>query len=727
MNIENSVKAFFCMIGLSNCNLTIAQVDTSRYAELKKVVVVGYKAMNGIGHFNEVNSSFVYTGKKTEIIEVDSIDANKAINNTRQILGRIPGLNIIESETGGFVANGIGIRGLNPVQSMELNVRQNGYNIAADVYGYNETYYLPPMEAVERVEMIKGASSLQFGSQLGGMVNYVIRQGSKDKPFSFSTMQTVGSAGLYNGYLSAGGSIGKLNYFSFINYRGLQGWRANSNQQQLTGFGKVKYQLKENLSFSLEYSLLRNKIKMPGGLTDTQFNENSRTSVRSRNWVKSPWNIVSANMDYMISKNTRLNVVTSFLSGERSLVWVNQLPDKADEKDPLTGVYTNREVDREVMKSTTTELRLLHHYKLGKIQNTLSAGMRFGFAKFDRMEEAPGTNNSDFDLSTQGEYEEQFKFTTINSAGFLENRIQLNDKFSINPGLRLESLITEAEGEFEAGSVEKEIEKEKERVFVLAGLGLQYQAGKNATVYANITQAYRPIDYAQLLPLSSVSEVDPDLKDPKGWNSDLGIRGNVKNLFNYDVSLFYLQYNNRIGLVLKENEAGESITYRTNIAQSIHKGVESYLECNVTRWLGLSNKIGNLSIYNSLAYTNAQYTRGEYKGNKVEYAPELINRVGFSYALKWFSTSLQYSHQSKAYGDAANTEISSNPVVGRIPAYSVIDWSVNGHWKNLKIKSGVNNLADKHYFTQRTDEYPGPGIIPSIGRSYYIGIGWDFR
>ena len=72
-----------------------------------------------------------------EVILVDSLDANKAINNTRQILGRIPGLNIVETEAGGFTANGIATRGLNPTQSIEMNTRQNGYNISSDVYGYN--------------------------------------------------------------------------------------------------------------------------------------------------------------------------------------------------------------------------------------------------------------------------------------------------------------------------------------------------------------------------------------------------------------------------------------------------------------------------------------------------------------------------------------------------------------------------------------------------------------
>ena len=141
---------------------------------LKEVIVNGIKIIRGTGHMPEIRDGIIYAGKKNEVIIVDSLDANKAINNTRQILGRIPGLNIVETESGGFTANGIGTRGLNPIQSIEMNIRQNGYNISADIYGYNESYYIPPMEAVQRIEIVRGAASLQFGAQFGGLVNYVI-------------------------------------------------------------------------------------------------------------------------------------------------------------------------------------------------------------------------------------------------------------------------------------------------------------------------------------------------------------------------------------------------------------------------------------------------------------------------------------------------------------------------------------------------------------------------
>ena len=714
------MSIFFIRI---NC---IAQLkDTLSITNLKEIKVVGYKTINGICHFNEVHGPVIYAGKKSEVIEVDSLDANKAINNTRQILGRIPGLYIVESETGGFVANGIGVRGLYPVQSLEMNVRQNGYNVAADLYGYNETYYLPSMEAVERIEIIKGASAIQFGSQLGGMVNYVLKDGSLNKPFNYSAMQITGSNGLFNSYHAAGGTIKKWNYFSFLNYRTVEGWRPNSQQKQLAGYGKIAYQASQKITVGLEYSLLRNKIKMPGGLTDEQFQADSKESVRSRNWLKSPWNVLTASMDYGIQKNTSLHIKSTFLLGERSLVWVNKLPAESDMVDPATGQYSEREVDRELMKSTATEIRLLHNFNLGKMESTLATGIRFSSAAFDRKEEAPGTNKSDFDLTTIGDYEEKYHFTTTNIAAFIENCLKVDSKFSITPGIRFESLTSEAEVEYEINGIEKESESEKERSFLLLGIGLQYQAGKAGSFYGNISQAYRPVTYAQLVPLGSVSKVDLNMKDPKGWNADLGVRGNIQNYFNYDISLFYLSYSNRIGLVNKIDDSGAEYTLRTNTDKSIHKGIESYVELNITHALAINKIVGELRFYNSFAYTKARYTKGIFKGNQVEYAPEIINRIGITYSKKIFSTSFQFSNQSKAFGDAANTERSSNPIIGRIPGYSIIDWSATVSCKKFKFKAGANNLSDKRYFTQRTDEYPGPGIIPSVGRSFYAGIGYN--
>ena len=96
------------IILLSICIVSKAQ-DTAKI--LKEVIVTGNKTVNGVGHLMDVKDGIIYAGKKSEVIIVDSLDANKAINNTRQILGRIAGLNIVETESSGFTANGIATKG----------------------------------------------------------------------------------------------------------------------------------------------------------------------------------------------------------------------------------------------------------------------------------------------------------------------------------------------------------------------------------------------------------------------------------------------------------------------------------------------------------------------------------------------------------------------------------------------------------------------------------------
>jgi len=701
--------------------------ETTKIISLKEIIVNKIKTVRGTGHMPDVKDGIIYAGKKNEVILVDSLDANKAINNTRQILGRIPGLNIVESETGGFTANGISTRGLNPTQSIEMNTRQNGYNISGDVYGYNESYYLPPMEAVSRIEMVRGAASLQYGPQFGGMINYVLNEAPKDKKFEWNSSETGGSFGLFNTFNSIGGTINKISYYGFAQFRTMEGWRPNSKQWQLSAFGKIQFTPSEKLNAGVEYTLLRNNIKMPGGLTDSMFKANPRTSFRSRNWLKSPWNIVSGYLNYNIAPQTFLSIKSSLMFSNRSLVWRNEDGGAAalDEKDPLTGEYVHREVESEDMNNATTEVRLTHDYNIGKMKNTLGGGIRYTYGWFKKQSGGEGTTGSDFDLSITGEYEKDIDFTTTNLAPFLENIFQVNDQLSITPGFRFEYLKSTSDGYKETDEGRLNTNEDRKRYMPLFGLGLQYKTTDYTNAYANISQAYRPISYSELTPIGVTSKIDQNLKDAKGFNADLGYRGTVKNYLNFDIGLFYIAYNDRIGTVLMNPGSSNQYTLRTNVANSVHKGLESYVEFNLLKYLNSHSKKG-LNIFNSLALINAEYTSGEFKGNRVETAAKYINRIGVTYHDNRLSATFEMSNNGDAYGDATNAKISTDPVAGYIPAYTVFDASLTYRLNKLSLKAGMNNIADKKYFTLRADEYPGPGIIPSIGRNFYLGISAKF-
>jgi len=711
---------------LSTVSTIAQQGDTVQ--TLKEVIVTGYKTVNGVGHLLETKDGIIYAGKKNEVIIVDSLDANKAINNTRQILGRIPGLNIVETESSGFTADGIATRGLNPTQSIEMNTRQNGYNVSADVYGYNEAYYIPPMEAVKRIELVRGAASLQFGPQFGGLVNYVTEDAPKDKPFQLTTSQTGGSFGMFNSFTSIGGNCNKISFYGFVQYRNMDGYRPNSQQWQLSGFGKVQYTPSEKINIGLEYSLLRNRIQMPGGLTDSLFHLNPKLSTRARNWLKSPWNILTGYFNLNPSENTTISFKTTFLFSNRSLVWRNEDggPGAPDTIDPATNQFVPREVESEDMRSIATEGRFSTNYTLGKVKSTLAGGVRFTYAWFKRETGGEGTTGSDFDLSVTEEYEKDLDFTTLNIAPFVENIFRIGKKFTITPGLRFEYLKSTSKGYATNNNVEQIANEKRTRTYPLAGLGLEYKPSAYSGIYANISQAYRPIDYSQLQPFGVAAKIDPDLKDAHGFNSDLGYRATVKNYLNIDVSLFFLAYNNRIGEVLRADPAtGEEFAYRTNVARSEHKGAETYIEFNLLKYVKPQSNRG-LSIFNSFAYIDAKYTSGEFKGNRVEAAAKVIERVGVIYTNKHLSSTFQVNYVGDAFGDATNVKISDNPIAGHIPTYTVLDFSATYKINNYAIKCGVNNLADKAYFTRRTDEYPGPGIIPAVGRSFYVGLAAKF-
>jgi Fe(3+) dicitrate transport protein len=314
-------------------------------------------------------------------------------------------------------------------------------------------------------------------------------------------------------------------------------------------------------------------------------------------------------------------------------------------------------------------------------------------------------------------------FTTLNFAPFVENIFHVTDKFSITPGFRFEYVKSIANGynTFDSGVVNTN--KSFARYIPLAGIGLQYKTTNTSSLYGNFTQAYRPTDYSQLSPIATTSIIDPHLKDANGFNADLGFRGTVKNFLSFDVGAFWLQYNNRIGLIEKKDANGNIYTYRTNVANSRHLGAETYLEINPVKALTRVTKYGTVSFFNSFSFIDARYTTSEFKNNFVENAPRFINRFGATYAVEGFSVTLLVSHTSKCFSDAENTIKSDDAVVGVVPKYTVLDLSATYKIKFVNIKAGVNNLTNEKYFTKRTDEYPGPGIIPSIGRSFYIGLG----
>lgn len=690
----------------------------------------------GQDHLPDVDDFRINAGKKNEVIRIGEINANLAMNNSRQIFGKTPGITIWENDGSG-IQLGVASRGLSPNRSWEFNVRMNGYDITPDPMGYPEAYFTPPMEVVEQIEIIRGASSLQFGPQFGGLMNFVLRKPDKSTRFTAESINTFGSNGLFSSFNYVGGTEGKWNYTAYYQKRVGNSWRDNGYFNTDHAHLELNYAASNRLKLGMEMTYMTTESQKPGGLTDSQFEEDSRQSSRGRNWFSTPWFVPSLSAEYLISATTKLSWKAFGTIAERNSVGFVRPINVEDD-------LGNRQVDRDYYTTYGSELRLSSTYRLFGQEQTLMTGLRYFNGHIDRKQLGVGTSGTETDYSVAaGNFRRDLDFNNVNLAAFAENVFRFSDKFLATGGVRVESIRSVMEGQLNITNGNPQLldQISRTRSFVLFGVGAEYHLTPGTEFYTNFSQAYRPVLISDLTPPATTDVIDPNLKDSRGYNVDFGYRGNLFSYLKFDLSYFYLNYANRIGTIAQTGENGSIYQFRTNLGNSVSQGFEGYVEFDpVTAFFG-SSRIGYVHLFASLAFVDATYgdfevtsmSNGEIQtknlnGNQVENAPKKINRYGATYNLGKFSMTWQLSDIGKAYSDALNTE-TPNPAatVGLIPAYRVQDLSASWKvWKQHSLKAGVNNLTDERYFTRRAGGYPGPGILPADGRTFYFTLALKF-
>ena len=679
----------------------------------------------------DVEGTSIFAGKKTEVILVNQSTANLATNNARQIFNQIAGLNIYQNDDAGLQLN-IGGRGLDPNRTANFNTRQNGYDISADVLGYPESYYTPASESLEEIQVIRGAASLQYGTQFGGLVNFVTKKPTKNQEIVFRN--TAGSFGLFTNFTSLSDTQGKWSYYTFLNYKRGDGFRPNSNFESKNAFAHIGYQFSEKSKLSLELTALDYVAQQAGGLTDNMFNEDPYQSNRERNWFQVKWFLYNLKWEHKFSEKT--NFSFNFFGLDASRDAIGFRTNRVNQEDP----GTERDLIKGTFQNFGFETRLLSNYKVFNKKATFLIGTKFYKANNTNMQ-GPGSDGSDADFEMRlDEYpnyprQSNSKFPNLNVSLFGENIFYVNDKLSITPGFRLEyintkrdeiikDIVTDAAGNVINDNLRDE-EETNERNFILLGLGTSYKYSRTLEFYGNISQNYRSVTFSDISTANPAFEISPDITDERGFTIDAGFRGNYNNYFSFDANVFGLFYNDRINIYTRADGKAE----RDNIGDARILGVESLIDFNMKKIFKMnSSYVFNYFINSS--FITSEYTDSEKNGvvgNEVEFIPNVNIKTGIRFGYKDFLTSLQYSYLSRQFSDATNaTGGSLSGVTGEIPAYSILDFSTSYKYKFVKLETGINNVLDNSYFTRRATGYPGPGIIPSAPRNYYVGLELKF-
>ncbi len=722
-------KYLLSFLVLGVCSVSSAQEknDSLQPKTMQEVLIRAWQRRDVTRLPDELNG-FLYTGKKNEVVNLSGINANVAIKTGRQLFSKVPGIFVYDMDGSGNQLN-ISSRGLDPHRSWEFNIRQNGIIINSDMYGYPASHYSPPMESYDKIEIVRGTGALQYGAQFGGMINYVTKKPDSSKPFSFESINTVGSFGMMSSYNALSGTKGKFSYYAYFYKRHADGYRDNSRSDAEAEYLQLQYRFTDKTSLRVEFGRSTYRYQIPGPLNDSMFLANPQMSTRGRNYFSPDIYVPALSLNHRFSARTQLSVVASGVFGLRNSVMLDAFATVPDTIDRATGTYRNRQVDIDRFNSKTVELRLLHGYVIGNVPAKLTMGLVYMNNDLHRRQLGKGTTGTGYDLSlVDPVFGRDIHFKTKNIALFAENNFMVGPRLTISPGIRWEKGDSKMSGKIVYYTVNP-LPTTISHDFILAGISAQYQLTPENILYAGISQAYRPVIFKDIVPASTYEQIDKNLKDAFGLNAEMGIRGKLGNRLQFDVGFFAVDYHHRLGTLVLTDNNGTPFLYRTNIGNSRTWGAELFAQYKfpVTGQL-------YAGIFTSTAYTHARYydaqaytgtTNISIGGNRVEAVPRWNTRNGIDLLFRGLSATLLYNYTSATYSDALNTKVP--PVTGAkgyTPGYGIWDLNLSLRTNSaFFFRAGVNNIFDKSYFTKRPTFYPGPGIWPSDGRNFYLTVG----
>ncbi|MFB0926356.1 MAG: TonB-dependent receptor, partial [Vicingaceae bacterium] len=232
-------------------------------------------------------------------------------------------------------------------------------------------YYSPPAEAIKEIQMVRGAASLQFGTQFGGLINFKLHDGPVDKDLEVIYRHTKGSFNLNNSFMSIGVKEGSWKGYGYFQLKKGNEFRPNSGFEVYSGAINISNQLSEKATVNIEYTKMYYLAQQPGGLTDKEFYKNPIQSKRERNWFEVDWNLFASSFNYEFSPKTKIKTQFFGLYASRKALGVlgniSRTDNSSEERNLITGDF----------KNWGNETRLLKLYDVGKSTWAFVLGGRF--------------------------------------------------------------------------------------------------------------------------------------------------------------------------------------------------------------------------------------------------------------------------------------------------------------------------------------------------------------
>ncbi len=695
-------------LGLGH-TMAVAQDDAQQKkssSTLEEVIVKASKVDEKSPFLPDVQGTKINKGKKTTRLNLEEPPAITN-NNYRQALMKAPGL-LISEETTPLVS--IGYRGLNPDRAQYMQVMKDGIPITADMFGYPEAYYTPPLQSVERIDFIRGGSSLMYGPQPGGALNFVTKKPALDKKIALHSENVFGSDNYFSTYEALTGTVGPLGYLGYFHERQGDGFRATNSDFEVISSG-IKTTLNQtgDSRLTMNYDEYHEEHGEPGGLTRQAFDDNFEMTTRQFDRFRLERYYGSISYEKEFSEATQFDFK---VYGGHYRRWSKRQRGGGFGTEPAGANANSNDIQEQDFYNLGFEPRLRHNYELFGESHTLTVGTHTFFSDSPRVEERGAGPAADTG-PVRKDSDRDIQYFSV----FIENLFRWG-RLSVTPGVRFEHLWQQIKEKVNLDKTTVPLADESDFDFVpLMGLGIVYEVFKGIEAYVNISQSYRPKIFADAVPLGTNQVISGDLKEGFAWQYDFGLRGNPVPFMSWDINYFILDFNDQTGTV------GNTIE---NVGDAFHQGMELATQIDLigaydhVQKTDHGKQLGSLSPFIALMVLDAGFNKGPNKGRQPAFAPQYNLRLGAHY--NWHERvklSLVSTFVDEHFADDAST---ANRF---IPSYKV--WDLTGEVNLLKnvynkfdlsIFGGINNLFDEKYYARVTSA----GIDPAYPRNIYGGV-----
>ncbi len=655
------------------------------------------------------------------VIDGQTLEESRVFN-VNEALRKVPGIHVREEEGVGLRPN-IGIRGMNPTRSTKVLLLEDGLPLSFAPYGDNASYYHPPIDRYDSIEVSKGSQVIRFGPQTaGGVINYITPEPQK------SLGGFVGLAAGTRGYLNGHVMVTGNGAIADIYHKESDGARDNMRSRLDDVNFKWAGQLNGDHRLVIRATHFREDSQLTySGLTQAEYNNlGPRYNPFKNDFFDASRTGLSATHEWRLNADAK--VLTSVYGAFFNRDWWRQASDtgssglncQSGTRDAGTALIdadlNSCRMQGRLREYTTTGIDSrvqLRHQAFG-IGGELEAGVKYQHEVQDRVQHnySSYTNYLSGTGMTLGENQQR---RTNATSAFVANRFIVNDRLAVTPIVRIEHIQHERINYLTASRGGSSFTE------VVPGIGATYQLSAVTQVYGGVHKGFSPPRVEDAINASGQSV---DLNAERSVNAEVGVRTSPMKDVAFDIAVFRNDFSN---LVQVGSIAGGSTSYQEGKAlfqgvemagqfDKLSKSIEGNLYARVSwTWLPTAEQ--------KSAFTNSAGTGAV--GNRLPYAPEnLLNlTLGYRAPNNW-NARVEYVYVGRQYSDFDNTVTpgaNSNGQEGLIASSGIWNAVANYTIGKTTLFVAAKNMTDETYIVDRTR-----GIQVGMPRTFQAGYKYAF-